>query len=584
MNRVLLVTAIASIFYLVSCGDDDSAPANIEPIAAFTVDNVTPSVGVALSFTDQSLDTDGTIAGWSWNFGNGETSIDQNPSTTYEEAGDYVVSLTVTDDDGATHESSQSITVIDGVLAMFSQEAIVDTISNQSIIFGEVATDSIFFVDMEIQFTDASVAAIGTITSYSWDFGDGTTSNEQNPKHTFTSSPQSFIVTLTATNSEGISASTSKKIHIAGLKWTAFTSGMETNSPSVDDDGNIYFGDRGNGTIYKLNKDDGSVMWSFESGGRVRGSIAITDDNQTAYVGSEADMFYSLNTSSGDVNWSVAVNGNIDKSSPCIDNSGNVYVGTDNGILYSWDASGNERWTFNGGHTDGNIESSPLYFDSKVFIAIDSMLYAVNTADGTQAWAYETDGDRFEGNFAIDDAGVLYGGAEVTEDGFEFDGVVFALNATNGTEIWAAQITGEEVRANSPILGPNGVLYHNTEPDEDQQAQYARDASSGATLWEFREATDDYKVAPTLGASGILYVGNNDDFLYLLDSETGAMILRVLYQENSVSNPPAIGPDGTIYYGNRGDLFFAFKALDNETLASGGWPIVGGSNKHQNRK
>ncbi|MEM6814931.1 MAG: PKD domain-containing protein [Bacteroidota bacterium] len=260
MNRILLVTAIASMFYLVSCNDDDPALANIEPTAAFTVDNPTPSVGVPLSFTDQSSDTDGTVASWSWNFGNGETSSDQNPSTTYKEAGDYTVSLTVTDDDGATHESSQPIMVIDGVQAMFSQEAVVDTISNGSIIFGEVATDSIFFADMEIQFTDASLAAVGTITSYTWDFGDGTTSNEQNPKHTYTTSPQSFIVSLTATNSEGTSATFSKKIHIAGLKWTALTSGMETNSPSLDDDGNIYFGDRGNGTVYKLNKDNGSVI------------------------------------------------------------------------------------------------------------------------------------------------------------------------------------------------------------------------------------------------------------------------------------------------------------------------------------
>jgi vibriolysin len=80
---------------------------NAAPVANFT----TSISGLTASFTDTSTDSDGTIAGRSWTFGDGTTSTAANPSRTYAAAGTYTVSLTVTDDDGATHTKSQSISV-----------------------------------------------------------------------------------------------------------------------------------------------------------------------------------------------------------------------------------------------------------------------------------------------------------------------------------------------------------------------------------------------------------------------------------------------------------------------------------------
>lgn len=82
-------------------------PVNVAPTASFTVvcDDLT------CAFTDTSRDDDGTIAAWSWTFGDGESATAQNPSHTYAAEGTYTVGLTVTDDGAATGSATQTVTV-----------------------------------------------------------------------------------------------------------------------------------------------------------------------------------------------------------------------------------------------------------------------------------------------------------------------------------------------------------------------------------------------------------------------------------------------------------------------------------------
>ena len=85
-------------------------PVNQPPAAAFSFS----TTGLSVVFTDSSSDNDGTIASWLWNFDDGSTSTERHPTHLFAAAGTYIVSLTVTDDDGAIDVGGHAIVVQPG--------------------------------------------------------------------------------------------------------------------------------------------------------------------------------------------------------------------------------------------------------------------------------------------------------------------------------------------------------------------------------------------------------------------------------------------------------------------------------------
>ncbi|QSZ67617.1 PKD domain-containing protein [Methanofollis aquaemaris] len=153
------------------------------PVANFSATPKSGNAPLTVTFTDRST---GNITAWAWEFGDGSTCGNQNPSPhTYNATGTYQVNLTVTGPDGS-NTASTVITVTDvaAPIASFT------------------ATPTSGYAPLTVTFTDKSV---GNITSRFWDFGDGTNCTQENPTHVF-NSVGTYTVGLTVTGPGGANA------------------------------------------------------------------------------------------------------------------------------------------------------------------------------------------------------------------------------------------------------------------------------------------------------------------------------------------------------------------------------------------
>jgi PKD repeat protein len=175
----------------VSANATVSVGSNTPPTAQFTHSPTAPKVGEVVNFSAaESVDPDGEIKKYEWDFGDGATASGIRTSHVYQTANSFSAVLVVTDDLGATGSKSSNVRVSlgDAPIASF-------TFSPSSPTLGTGGTVTVTFDASSSRDPD------GRIVEYTWEWGDGTSpviKGEGEPKadHTFTAS-DSFTVKLT---------------------------------------------------------------------------------------------------------------------------------------------------------------------------------------------------------------------------------------------------------------------------------------------------------------------------------------------------------------------------------------------------
>jgi PKD repeat protein len=245
-----------------------------EAVLATTVPNIQPvadaggpysgTEDIALSFDGSgSYDDDGDTITYSWNFGDGSTGVGVTPNHVYTSGGIYTVTLIVND---GKVDSEPSITTADIL------EVNDPPVANAGGPYSGTEGVAVIFDG------SGSYDSDGTITSYDWDFGDGTTGTGISPAHTYVTAGV-YTATLTVTDDDGATATDEATVTI----------NEAVNNPPVADAGGPYSGTEGVAIIFDGSgsyDSDGTITsydWDFGDGNTGTG-ISPTHTYGTAGV------------------------------------------------------------------------------------------------------------------------------------------------------------------------------------------------------------------------------------------------------------------------------------------------------------
>ena len=170
------------------------------PVASFVYSPTSPAENETIYFNASgSSDQDGTIVAFAWNFGDGTSASGETVTHKYGSSGSFTVILQVTDDDGNTGSTTQTISIG----------------ANDKPVVAFIFSPTSPTVDQDVHF-DASDSydADGTIVTYYWDFGDGSTGSGLTVIHRY-SSKGSYSVYLRVTDNSGNTANTTKSLTVS---------------------------------------------------------------------------------------------------------------------------------------------------------------------------------------------------------------------------------------------------------------------------------------------------------------------------------------------------------------------------------
>jgi PKD repeat protein len=226
------------------------------PVANFTANITEGNAPLAVQFTDTST---GVPTSWAWDFGDGNTATEQNPIHTYESPGNYSVTLNASNAYGYNVSAPTTITVLEPPVANFTY------------------TPNEGNAPLAVTFNDTST---GNVTAWSWDFGDGNTSTEKNPIHTYVSAGN-YTISLNASNAYGFNVSTvANAVRVLEAPVANFTyTPNEGNAPLT-----VTFNDTSIGNVT-------AWLWDFGDGN------TSTEQNPIHTYASAGNYTVSLNAS-----------------------------------------------------------------------------------------------------------------------------------------------------------------------------------------------------------------------------------------------------------------------------------------------
>ena len=474
--------------------------------------------------------------------------------------------------DGLTNDQEYTFNVV--CVYPTGNSIAVETSATPGLIYPILAsTELVVWEPSTFAYNDMYFMA-GEVKSVSWDFGDGTTSGENNPVHAFTTTG-----TYTVTYVNNTTESGSLTVTVGNYKWNSvdlnfggLTGYVKTSNPVFSPDGKTMYIPTSTpaGHLFAIDVVSGEFKWVFAISQITYGGGALVAPDGTIYQcvrNATINNVYAINPN-GTQKWAVKLDAAIG-AFPALSADGVLYCLTNKSTLYALDASsGAIKWQQS---LDGATGSAVAIDKAgNVYAGTSAAIYSFKS-NKEQNWKLEEVNVTEQATFALKDQ-VLYATLK--------NGGLVAVDMTNGTKKWTYPTTKGD--AYFPIADKNGNVYFT---EKGSQTVHAVNAS-GSKIWEKNVGNNLNYSGGALSTDGILYIGTQSNNKVLgLDITNGNIVFEETVGQQ-VMAAVSIGPDRRLYCGTIGsNNIGSIKAFAvNKTLATDSWSIRGGDIQGTNRQ